>query len=306
MSRTAPPSSPSGAGQKSVAAPRAADAAQISWHTTPDGERLSVRTYEAAGGPLRGDVLLVHGYLEHGGRYERLARTLRELGLRARIVDLRGHGRSSGVRGHITDFSQYTSDVSAVLFSEQPVQAAPPFLFGHSLGGLIALRVAARHGERLAGVLLSNPYLQNALPIPLSKRILGQVARRVWPTLRAPAGIRQEWLTHDAEVYAEIAADPLMFNTATAGWFHATRSEQARLPALQSLACPLWMGVGDTDRVASPSYNLHFGERVSAPAKQVVRYPGALHELLQDTVKDAFARDVAAFVVAHGARRDAL
>jgi len=95
-------------------------------------------------------VLLVHGL---GGRWQHWAENLAGLAEHARVValDLPGFGRSSPPRGGyaVDGFA----DVVAALAREL---ALPPVtVVGHSLGALVALRLAQRHPDLVSSVVLA-------------------------------------------------------------------------------------------------------------------------------------------------------
>lgn len=70
-------------------------------------------------------------------------------------VDLRGHGKSGHVpRGYSSE--GYSADVAA--FVEQVI-GRPAILFGHSLGGVAATRVAAEHSELVQALILGDSAL---------------------------------------------------------------------------------------------------------------------------------------------------
>lgn len=102
---------------------------------------------EASGSPL---VLL------HGGsaRWQSALPLLPELSQQWQVYapDLRGHGRSGRVPGfyRLTD---YTADIVAFL---QQVVKYPAVLFGHSLGGEIAILIAAGYPELVRGLIIGD------------------------------------------------------------------------------------------------------------------------------------------------------
>lgn len=108
---------------------------------------LNYAVGEASGSPL---VLL------HGGsaRWQCALPIVPELPQQWQVYapDLRGHGRSGRVPGsyRLTD---YTADI--VTFLQQVVKH-PAVLFGHSLGGQIALLVAARYPELVRGLIIGD------------------------------------------------------------------------------------------------------------------------------------------------------
>jgi pimeloyl-ACP methyl ester carboxylesterase len=65
-------------------------------------------------------------------------------------VDLRGHGRSDKPQQNYT-IGGFAGDLP---WSLRELALAPPVIIGHSMGGAIALELAAREPERLAGVVL--------------------------------------------------------------------------------------------------------------------------------------------------------
>ena len=84
-------------------------------------------------------MLFVHGFGEHSGRYEGIARWFAERGRSVHAYDQMGHGLSSGARGHVTRFDDYLDDLEFMLNRISAGDSHPlPILIGHSLGGLIA------------------------------------------------------------------------------------------------------------------------------------------------------------------------
>ena len=106
-------------------------------------------------------VVLVHGQLMPRSMHEPLAPALAGAGHHVVTVDLLGHGRSD----RPTDPMQY----SMTAFGEQVVAlldhlgAEQAVVGGTSLGANVALEVADRAPQRVRGLLLEMPVLDNAL-----------------------------------------------------------------------------------------------------------------------------------------------
>ncbi|MEU1726315.1 alpha/beta hydrolase [Nonomuraea sp. NPDC005692] len=100
-----------------------------------DGRHLSYLDYGGHGRPL----LALHGHLDQGMTWSGLAA---ELGPRWRVIapDQRGHGESD----RAADYSRegYVADLAALL---DHLDVGPVVALGHSLGGLNAYQLAARH-----------------------------------------------------------------------------------------------------------------------------------------------------------------
>ena len=102
-------------------------------------------------------------------------------------VDLRGHGRSPGRRGVVRRYEDLTDDVScAVSWVARNRPDVPRFLLGHSNGGQVALRVALERRAPVDGLIISNPALRIAGPIPAHKLMLGRFLLRYAPWVTAP------------------------------------------------------------------------------------------------------------------------
>lgn len=231
---------------------------------------------------VRAELLVVHGYFEHSGRYRELALALLDGGIATTAVDLRGHGRSGGRRGLVRRFEDYHDDLRAALATI--TTESPRFVLGHSLGGLIVLDWAARDATAasLAGMVIVSPYLELTYPPSPLRRILGDVAGLLWPRLRVPSGLDPQGLSHDADIVEAYRRDPLVFRPATAGWYRESTLAQRRVRHLESLPVPLLFYYSENDPVASGRRSGALAARLRAPEKIVHQRPAALHEILNE------------------------
>jgi pimeloyl-ACP methyl ester carboxylesterase len=105
-----------------------------------------------AEGPAHGPPLvLLHGL---GRRWQVFLPVIPALSLRWHIFapDLRGHGKSSRVaRGY--QGPHYAEDIACLLRERV---SAPAVLFGHSLGGMLAMWVASHHPELVRALILGD------------------------------------------------------------------------------------------------------------------------------------------------------
>ncbi len=236
-----------------------------------------------AGAEPRGVVLIVHGYAEHLGRYRELVAHLTGRGLAAAAVDLRGHGRSGGPRGHCLDFAELVGDVYLLAAAaERWWPAVPRLLFGHSMGGLISILYLLRYPETVRAAALSAPALRIPDEGPRSLRWLAAVLGRVAPRLGLRTNLDQQALSRDPAVGDAYVADPLVHRRATAGFVRALRAAQviARLDAPR-LRVPLLVLQGDADRVVDPEGARELALRLTCP-HELVMLPGYYHELLNE------------------------
>jgi acylglycerol lipase len=264
-----------------------------------DGAEIFVRRWAAAGKKPSAEVLLLHGYFEHGGRYRHVAHALADAGIATIAPDVRGHGHSSGARGHVDSFSDYRYDVAAAF--ETLSSGAPRFVLGHSHGGLIALDWIAASAPELRGLVLTNPYLDLPAPVPPVKLWASKLLLLVAPRLGLPSGLDASGISRDPAVVEAYRRDPLVFTTATSGWFAEVTAAQARVRATTSVPMPLLYVVSDADTVVSPVAGLALGEQLQSPDKTLWKRPGEYHEVLNELDRDRLIADVRQWISAHAA-----
>ena len=81
-------------------------------------------------------ICLFHGLGEHSGRYQHVGGALTAAGYAVLAIDLRGHGRSGGSRGHSPSYDTLFDDIDHLLQeASDRMPGRPRFLYGHSLGG---------------------------------------------------------------------------------------------------------------------------------------------------------------------------
>lgn len=265
-----------------------------------DDTALFLRRWQPHSAPVVADVLIVHGYAEHGGRYRELAHALAGHGIATAALDLRGHGRSEGRRGYVAHFDSYLDDVDAALRAMETLwNIQTPFMLGHSNGGLIVLDHASQRKPSLRGVIVTNPFIQLAMPIPFVKRMVAEIAGTIMPTMSLPSGLNPEDISHDSAIVDAYQRDILIFKTANAGWFHASRKRQEEIRALRSLSYPLLYIYSNEDKLASPQANQTLAEQLASPDKTIWLRSGERHEVLNELARAPLHQDIAAWITAH-------
>ena len=180
--------------------------------TSPGGMDLLERSW-AAPSPARGTILLVHGLGEHSGRYEHVGDHLAAAGFDVVAPDLRGFGSSGGRRAYVARYSDYLDDL-APCAARLGATGIPLILYGHSLGGLVALLYALGDHPRPDLLILSAPALD--APISSWKRLAAHILGRLAPGVTLPNDITGEQLSRDPAVGEAYFADPLVATRTTA------------------------------------------------------------------------------------------
>jgi acylglycerol lipase len=237
----------------------------------------------APAGAPRGVVLISHGYAEHCGRYRELVAHLNARGLATAALDHRGHGRSGGPRGHCTDFTEFTTDLRTLAdHAARWWPGVPRLLFGHSMGGLIALGYLVRHGDTVRAAALSAPAITLPGGAPPSMRIVAAVLGPLWPTFSVQTALDESLLSRDPAVGRAYVADPLVHRQATAGFMRAMMAAQATVPTeAATIRVPVLLMQGDADRIVDPAGATMLAGTLTGP-HEFETLPGYYHELLNE------------------------
>ncbi|CAM5659854.1 alpha/beta hydrolase [Streptomyces aurantiogriseus] len=234
-------------------------------------------------------ALLVHGYGEHAGRYEKVADVLAGHGAAVFAVDHVGHGRSAGERVVIEDFEDVVTDVHTVAgLARAAHPGLPVVVIGHSMGGLIAARHAQRYGDELAALVLSGPVIG-----------VWQLPGRLLALPEIPdTPISPSALSRDPAVGAAYATDPLVWHgpmkRPTLEAFVRTLETVAEGGDVGPLPL-LWLH-GDDDRLVPPDGSRVGVERLSGGRLTERIYPGARHEVFHETNRSEVFADVTRFL----------
>jgi acylglycerol lipase len=252
-------------------------------------------------GATRAVVGMAHGASEHSGRYAWTGEQLTNRGYALYALDQRGHGRSEGPRAVIDRMDNAVADLGALLGLAARESGADekPFLFGHSMGGCVALAFATRRQDEIRGLILSAPVaaLEAASPI---QRIAGHVLSAVAPRLGVYA-IDSSTVSRDPEVVRDYDADPLNYHgKLPARTVHELAQEVGRLPeALSRITIPLLVQVGTRDELVPPAASELVYDRASSKDKTIKRYDGLYHEILNEPERELVVADTLAWLDAH-------
>lgn len=117
-------------------------------------------------------VVLLHGVMNSRERHEGvLVPWLADRGLKVVNTDLRGHGRSTWADSYELD--DYTLDVVELIEGQS---SGPVVIVGHSMGGLVAVSVAATRPNLVTAVFLEDPALFRSGPGDAGDRIAAATA----------------------------------------------------------------------------------------------------------------------------------
>jgi alpha-beta hydrolase superfamily lysophospholipase len=250
--------------------------------------------------PVQAIVGIVHGLGGHSGLFKNVVQCLVPQGYGIYGLDLRGHGRSPGQRGYISRWQEFREDVNHFL---QLIQShhpgVPCFLWGHSLGGVIALDYALHHGEKLQGVIVTAPAL-GPVGIPRLRMAIGRLLSWSWPRFSLTTGLSGIPGSRDPNVVEAMAQDPLRHLRGTARLATEFLSAKTWVQThAANLQIPLLVLHGGADQVALPEGSRMFFEQLTYPDKERYEYDGGYHEIHDDINRQEVFADLSYWLDRH-------
>ena len=245
-------------------------------------------------------VLLVHGLGEHSGRYEHVGDQMALAGLAVHAYDHRGNGGSGGRRGHVDRWEQYHDDLAGQLGGVRTSAGTRPVvLYGHSMGGLVALGYLLTERPKPDLVVLTSPGLDSTLAA--WKKTLAPTLARIVPTLAVPNGIDGSTLSRDPAVAAKVGADPLATKASTTRFGAEALTEQARVRReYAGLTLPTLVLHGLDDGLVPAQASEILG---TLPNVERRIYPGLRHELHNEPEGPAIVGEIIDWIRARTAER---
>ncbi|HWK65995.1 MAG TPA: alpha/beta hydrolase [Rhizobiaceae bacterium] len=296
---------------------------------SPTGAALNLYVNQATG-PARAAVQINHGLAEHAARYARFAGTLADHGYHVYAHDHRGHGSTfspdapRGVFARANGGDKLLADVLAVhdvIAKDHP--GLPVIVFGHSMGGLVAMNFVLRHPHRARAAAIWNANfsagaagrLARALLLwerfrlgsDVPSRILPRLTFQDWAGKVSDGRTAFDWLSRDTAEVDKYVADPLCgWDASVSMWRDifdlVFQGAEDRHFAAVPQDMPFHL-VGGADDPASNG-----GKAVEALAKRMRRlgfsnltstvYPATRHESLNELNRDLITEEFASWLAA--------
>lgn len=238
-------------------------------------------------------AVISHGYGEHARRYDHVVERLIAAGAEVYAPDHQGHGRSDGDRVFIETFDDYVSDLAAAIsLAADRHPGLPVVLIGHSMGGAISARYVQREGTgALAALVLSGPFIGG------NPDLMGLVNLDPIPDVPIdPAGLSRDPATGQAYLDDEyVHHGPFLRETLLA--IDVALADIAAGPDVGELPA-IWLH-GEDDPIAPFPLAEAALPRLIGAKGQRKSYPGARHEIFNETNRDEVIADVIEFLGQH-------
>jgi len=272
-------------------------------------------------------IQIFHGLGEHRARYARFAECAARRGVAVIAHDHLGHGPAAETLGYFAEndgWQQLSDDGLRVLqYAKSRFPSTPVVLLGHSMGSYIAQHFSMQHGDRIQALILSAstwPDKTKLIPGRIiakieSWRLGGSGKSALLDKLGfggfnkhfEPARTELDWLSRDTDEVDAYIDDPLCGGPYSCGlWLDlmggllSIASDKALQKIPATLPMLLTGGAGDPVGGQTGIGKLADRYRAGGHEKLDVKiYPGGRHEMLNETNRDEFTRDLLNWVEQH-------
>jgi alpha-beta hydrolase superfamily lysophospholipase len=241
-------------------------------------------------------LFIVHGIGEQSDRFTHFPHYLHTCVDAIGLIDLPGHGRSTGLRGHIENFDVYSQSVirGFEYFSKKTQPSLGPLEFhwlGCSMGGLISARTMVHFPILpLTSVTLAEPQFGIAIKIPWIKEFFGSLLEPVIGKIPLKNEIDVHLLSHDESVQKTYRENPLNHPFASPRLYVNMKKEMAAMAKLTSeFPFNLFLIVPLADQIVDWKATYHFFDEVKMKTgmiKTMTSFPDFNHEAFNEIEKD--------------------
>lgn len=242
------------------------------------------------------------------GYFHPLGTALAKAGLVVFGHDHEGHGHSGGERVNIEDFQHYVDDVfDDIRQQTNTYSGLPIFIFGHSMGGTIALLATMERQHLFKGMVLTGPLVTSPDthgPLSMFNRLLAKVATVFAPSLQAGTSlnylVNTKEVARDKTVIRRMDGDPLFWK----GQYKAKQT-YAIFRALDTVnrqfgrvVTPLLVLHGSEDTIALSTGSRALVAGVRSKDKQFRELKGGKHHGILDYGGDEVIRSIVHWILA--------
>lgn len=248
----------------------------------------SLAGFESLADPPQAALIIVHGLAEYADRYQQIAGTFASRGISCFVYDQRGHGAAAGTRTHVERFDHFVDDLHTLgLAVNARYPQLPVFMWGHSMGSIVATLAAAGSDPWLRGVITSSNSLEIFRRGPNPLNPFFRLGSRLLPRVRIPLGLDAAKISSDESVQQAYGGDARIPRTASLRLIveFAAACERAREAARQ-IRLPWLIVHGEVDAIAPAQGSRVLFQRLGSIDKKLVIYPGLRHEVHNEKPAD--------------------
>ncbi|MEM1112616.1 MAG: alpha/beta hydrolase [Pseudomonadota bacterium] len=235
--------------------------------------RLATHRWTLRG--ARGNLLLVHGYFDHTGLFDKLIRWGLESGYNVLMFDLPGHGLSTGEPASIGDFGEYAQAIHNVL-AVADLPELPLYVMAQSTGCAALMELAQHHPWPFDAAVFLAPLIR-----PANWRFISVAYPLLSPWKSSvPRGFARN--SGDQDFLNFIRNDPLQSHRTPLRWVGALKQWLKRLPLADLGVGPILVVQGEADGTVWWRYNMEQMPKLF-PGCDIFYLSDAGHQLANET-----------------------
>lgn len=232
-------------------------------------------------------VVIIHGIGEYAGRYDRLANIFNEKNIAVLSMDLRGHGKSFGKRGHTAPRQEILKDIDdLIIYALEAYPGVPLILYGHSMGGNMVLdyRIRGLLANRPSAFVVTAPWVRLVKPLSKPLGLAALVLSKLGPSTTFESKIDSSVLGNPKSV-GEYKKDPLVHGkisaeTAQDGFTTARMLEEVKLQGdFNGKGKPILLIHGKEDKLCSIQGTRAIAKNDDAKLMTYLELEGIYHEV---------------------------
>lgn len=264
--------------------------------TSVSGAQLYAKLWKTKDKP-KAVVVLVHGFGEHCSRYTSYFNLFDKENFAFVGMDHIGHGQSEGKRGVIKSYEQLLDDVAQLVNRAKELYPdTPVFLYGHSMGGNIALNFLLRRQCAFTGAIISSPWLKLSKEPNIISQILIRLFNCLLPNLTVNSGLDSNNISSDKQEVEQYKKDELNHGRISFRLLNAvTKQGKWAMNNTHLLKTPTLLVHGNKDHVTSHLASKHASSLNSKMIKYV-EFEGIYHEIHNDDAREQLAHETSEWI----------
>ncbi len=258
---------------------------------------ISSKNYQCVASGLfhdraKANVIFLHGWGDHAGRYFSVGEALHEAGYNILIPDLPGHGRSGGPAARVDDFLELEADLGC--FLDSLVLSKPIVLCGHSMGGTLAFHYSIKNPLRIESVIFNSAALTINPRIPLIKRLIAKALGAWLPHIKVAQLKTAEMMTSLPSEISAFNNDNLLYHGRIEAATGRTlmNANQWVTKNFHVYPVPFLALQGDNDDLVNPAGPQLLMDKSPVLEKQLQLYKGSRHDLFHDFSAEQVIGDI--------------
>jgi lysophospholipase len=252
-----------------------------------------------ADGEAKAVIVMVHGALEHHRRYGWLIEKWRTAGFHVIMGDLPGQGMTSRAnRGHIDSFDEYILECKAWIEAAYDFEL-PVFLLGHSMGGLVSIRLLQEGRLNVAGIILSSPCLGLVQQPSKAIELMSRTLNVFMPSFKVNPGITLEQATRNMDVREADSNDHLYIKKVSVRWYRELTEamNQAFEQIEESYDIPMLLMQSGEDLIVDKKAVKEWFNHVPLSEKRYKEWPNCYHEIFNEPERESVFEYAKDFVI---------